>query len=97
MSTLECVPENYDGGRLRSLIEAFAEPLIQHLHDEIDTLRGLDVYDSACVRQAFKRLEKKLMDTDNVSAFVTFDFMGIAGLIAVSNWPSGVWYGRSDL
>jgi hypothetical protein len=49
------------------------------------------------VRQAFKRLEKKLMDTDNVSAFVTFDFMGIAGLIAVSNWPSGVWYGRSDL
>lgn len=61
-----CLPKDYDGQRVRLLIEDFAQPLTQHLHDEIDTLRKLDVYDSAEVRQAYKRLEKVLMDTDNV-------------------------------
>jgi hypothetical protein len=61
-----CTPGSYDGGKLKSLVEAFAEPLIQHLHDEIDTLRGLDVYDSVRVRLAYKQLEKALMATDNV-------------------------------
>src|SRR4051812_24035571 len=41
-----CVPEDYDGGKIRRLIEDFAEPLTQHLHDEIKTLRALDKYDS---------------------------------------------------
>jgi hypothetical protein len=62
-----CLPKDYDGAKLKGLVEAFAEPLVQHLHDEIDTLRGLDVYDSARVRQAYKHLEKTLMATDNVS------------------------------
>jgi len=61
-----CRPAQYDGARLRGLVEAFAEPLTKHLHDEIDTLRALDAYDSESVRQAYKRLEKMLMDTDNV-------------------------------
>lgn len=62
-----CAPKDYDGQHLRGLIEDFAEPLIQHLHDEIDTLRALDKYDNASVRQAYKRLEKILMSTDHVS------------------------------
>jgi hemerythrin-like domain-containing protein len=62
-----CRPEEYSGERIRGLIEDFAEPLTQHLHDEIETLRGLDKYDSVRVRQAYRRLEKLLMDTDNVS------------------------------
>lgn len=61
-----CVPEDYDGRKIRSLIEDFAEPLTQHLHDEIKTLRALDKYDSGRVRQAYQRLEKILMATDNV-------------------------------
>ncbi len=61
-----CPPKDYDGQKIRSLIEAFAEPLTQHLHEEIETLRALDVYDSARVRQAYQRLEKTLMATDNV-------------------------------
>jgi hypothetical protein len=92
-----CMPENYDGIKLKNLVEAFAEPLVQHLHDEIDTLRSLDVYDSARVRQAYKHLEKKLMDTDNVSAFFTIEGMGVADLIAVSNWSTGVWHGGSNV
>ncbi|KAK5955566.1 hypothetical protein OHC33_003207 [Knufia fluminis] len=61
-----CPPKDYDGQKIQSLIESFAEPLSQHLHDEVDTLRALDKYDSERVRQAYKRLEKSLMDTDNV-------------------------------
>lgn len=61
-----CPPAEYDGEKLKTLVEEFARPLIEHLHDEIDTLRALDKYDSAKVRQAYKQLEKLLMATDNV-------------------------------
>ena len=61
-----CSPKDYDGQKMKGLVEGFAEPLTKHLHEEIDTLRGLDKYDSAQVRQAYQRLEKILMDTDNV-------------------------------
>ena len=61
-----CAPKDYDGMRLRSLIEGFADPLTQHLLDEVETLRALDKYDSQRVRQAYKGLEKILMATDNV-------------------------------
>ena len=61
-----CSPKAYDGQELKSIVEAFAEPLIQHLNDEINTLRALDKYDSEKVRQAYKKLEKALMNTDNV-------------------------------
>ncbi|KAF2804119.1 uncharacterized protein BDZ99DRAFT_546101 [Mytilinidion resinicola] len=60
-----CLPKDYDGQKIRSLIDDFAEPLTRHLHDEIETLRGLDKYDSGRVRQAYQRLEKSLMATDN--------------------------------
>ena len=66
-----CLPKDYDGAKLKSLIEAFAQPLTQHLHDEIETLRALDQYDSERVRQAYKRLEKVLMATDNVGLPMT--------------------------
>lgn len=65
-----CQPKDYDGQKLKSLIDAFAEPLTKHLHDEIDTLRGLDKYNSAQVRGAYKRFEKLLMDTDNVRSLI---------------------------
>ena len=69
-----CPSKDYDGERIKSLIEGFAEPLTKHLHDEIDTLRALDKYDSKSVRQAYKRLEKILMDTDNVRPTWVYDF-----------------------
>ncbi|KAF2164693.1 hypothetical protein M409DRAFT_25086 [Zasmidium cellare ATCC 36951] len=60
----KCRVEEYEGAKVRSLIEGFAEPLSQHLHEEIDTLRALDKYDSARVRQAYKDLEKIEMAGD---------------------------------
>ena len=62
-----CAPKNFNGAKVKSLVEAFAEPLTRHLHDEIETLRALDVYDSVKVREAYHDFEKLLMATDNVS------------------------------
>ena len=67
-----CLPQDYDGRKTRNLIEDFAEPLTQHLYDEIETLRALDVYDSARIRQAYQRFEKTLMATDNVRHTSTY-------------------------
>ena len=67
-----CLPQDFDGRKIRSLIEAFAEPLTQHLYDEIETLRALDVYDSGRIRQAYQRFEKTLMATDNVRHISTY-------------------------
>lgn len=61
-----CLADDYDGQKIRSLIDVFAGSLTQHLHDEIETLRALDVYDSERIRQAYRRFEKSLMATDNV-------------------------------
>ncbi len=91
-----CPPKDYDGQKLRSLIEAFAEPLTQHLHDEIETLRALDVYDSGRVRHAYQRLEKTLMATDNVRTSPTALASSIneADAVLVSDRASRVWNRR---
>jgi hemerythrin-like domain-containing protein len=67
-----CEPAEYDGQKLRDLVEGFAEPLVRHLRDEIETLRALDKYDSTRVRQAYQRFEKLLMATDNVSSSLLY-------------------------
>ncbi|KAI5239198.1 hypothetical protein E4T43_06968 [Aureobasidium subglaciale] len=61
-----CQPVEYDGRKMKALVEAFAKPLIKHLHDEIETLRALDKYNSEKIRRAYRRFEKSLMATDNV-------------------------------
>jgi hemerythrin-like domain-containing protein len=65
--TRTCIPGDYDAVKLKSLIDSFAEPLHRHLKEEIETLQGLNKYDSEEIRKAYKRFEKSLMDTDNVS------------------------------
>jgi hemerythrin-like domain-containing protein len=62
-----CPPEEFDGQKLRELVEGFAEALVKHLHEEIETLRALDGYDSVRLREAYRVFEKELMATDNVS------------------------------
>lgn len=65
--TRTCIPSDYDATKLKSLIDSFAEPLHRHLKEEIETLQELNKYDSEEIRKAYKRFEKSLMDTDNVS------------------------------
>lgn len=95
-----CRAEDYDGQRLRSLIEDFAEPLTQHLREEIDTLRALDVYDSGSIRQAYDRLEKLLMATDNVSQMcldAQSDPDYVLTSVLASNRSTRFWDGRQEL
>lgn len=47
-----CPFRNYDEEKLRSIVQAFTEPLTKHLYDEIETLRALDKYDN----ETFRRL-----------------------------------------
>jgi hemerythrin-like domain-containing protein len=90
--TRTCAPKDYDGGKLRSLVEAFAEPLTRHLYDEIDTLRGLDAYDNERIRQAYKRFEKELMATDNVRYLHLAKSNHTTDSVLVSNRPHRVRY-----
>ena len=63
-----CPPEEFNGQKLRGLVEGFAEALVKHLHEEIETLRALDGYDSTRLREAYEAFVKSLMaTTDNVS------------------------------
>ncbi|KAJ4346385.1 uncharacterized protein N0V89_010314 [Didymosphaeria variabile] len=69
--TKSCLPEDYDGEKVRNLIDAFATPLHRHLVDEIDTLKALDRYDSEEIRGAYKRFEKSAMDTDKARSLLS--------------------------
>ncbi|KAK3629412.1 hypothetical protein LTR56_018076 [Elasticomyces elasticus] len=60
-----CSPKDFDGQKLRGLIEDFAEPLNIHLKEEIDTLRDLDKYDSKQIQEAYRQFEKILMSGDS--------------------------------
>lgn len=86
---LTCEPAEYDGENLQSLVEGFAGPLVQHLRDEIDTLRVLDKYDSDRIRQAYKRFEKSLMNTDNVRPLHS-DRQDGADIVLVSHRSLGI-------
>lgn len=72
-----CHPRDYDGKKVRELIDSFAVPLHQHLIDEIDTLRALDRYDSEKIRLAYKRFEKSAMNTDKVRCLLPFECVAI--------------------
>ena len=94
-----CLAKDYDGQKIRSLIDVFAEALTQHLHDEVETLRALDVYDSERIRHAYRRFEKSLMATDNVRFYFGFQTMScnVADSVSVSNRPARVWNRRQEL
>jgi hypothetical protein len=49
--------DEFNGTTLRHIIEAFAPELIQHLHDEIASLMGLHVLDSAELMKIWKHAE----------------------------------------
>lgn len=86
-----CPPAEFDGQKLQGLVEGFAEPLTKHLYDEIDTLRALDKYDSGRIRQAYRRFEKSLMATDNVSLVWKSLGLGVTDRVTATDRTSGLW------
>ena len=85
-----CAPQDYDGQEIKRLIEAFAEPLRQHLGDEINSLRALDKYDSVEVRKAYDQMDRLMRVTDNVS-LISAEAAGVQMLIASHSSASLRW------
>jgi hemerythrin-like domain-containing protein len=54
----ETSPENYDGQRLKDIIDSFGKILEKHLHDEIPTLLSLHHLDAKKMKQVWARAEK---------------------------------------
>ena len=60
-----CAPNDYDGGKIQNLIETFAEPLTQHLYEEVETLQDLNKFDSKRIDTAYREFQKHLRATSN--------------------------------
>jgi len=56
-------PEKYDGVELKRLLEGFAEVLVVHLSDEIQTLLALQKYGGDKLGAVFENFNKKVMDS----------------------------------
>ena len=64
-------PDGYDGTELKSLLVGFADILVAHLRDEIQTLLGLQKYGGEKLGPIFDNFNKKVMDEvkDKVSSY----------------------------
>jgi hemerythrin-like domain-containing protein len=54
---------DYDGMKLREIIDSFGEILTTHLTEEIDTLLGLEKYDDKAVRRTWEETHKYVLKT----------------------------------
>ncbi|KAH8889722.1 hypothetical protein GQ53DRAFT_747940 [Thozetella sp. PMI_491] len=67
--------EEYSGAKLRELIDAFMPTLCQHLHEEIDTLRGLDQYKDKTDWKAWsKKVQSVVVKNTQTPDGLTIDF-----------------------
>jgi hypothetical protein len=55
-------PERYDGVELKRLLEGFAEVLVVHLNDEIQTLLGLQKYGGEKLGPIFENFNTNVMN-----------------------------------
>lgn len=64
---METSVEEYDGLKLRAIVDSFGEILTKHLTDEIDTLLELKAYDGAVMKKLYDEFDLKLRAGDKVS------------------------------
>ncbi|KAF5309285.1 hypothetical protein D9611_014659 [Ephemerocybe angulata] len=80
--------ETYDAEKLRKLLKAFADPLVRHLHDEINTLRPevMHSIDKAVLQKLWKDLDAHIQSQGGL--FTTIPFMITAHNPSdAANWP----------
>lgn len=53
----ESNPNDYNWEKVKPKLDAFASDLLQHLRDEIPTILSLKKYDSAGIREVWKKAE----------------------------------------
>ncbi|KAH6709126.1 hypothetical protein DL95DRAFT_435627 [Leptodontidium sp. 2 PMI_412] len=61
---METSVEEYDGLKLRAIVDSFGEILTKHLTDEIDTLLELKAYDGAVMKKLYDEFDLKLRAGD---------------------------------
>lgn len=54
----ETSAQEYSWDRVKALLDGFAPDLVQHLRDEIDTLLSLKTYDSAGLKEVWRKTEE---------------------------------------
>lgn len=61
--------EEYDGVKLRGIVDSFGEILSRHLSDEIETLLELKAYDPIVMKKVYDDFDLKLRAGDKVCCF----------------------------
>ncbi|CZT04722.1 uncharacterized protein RAG0_11084 [Rhynchosporium agropyri] len=61
--------EEYDGLKLRAIVDSFGEVLAKHLSEEIETLLELKAFDEAVMRKAYDEFDLKLRAGDKSILF----------------------------
>jgi hypothetical protein len=59
-------PEKYDRVKFVQLIDSFGPLLAKHLADEIETLLGLENYDTKAIKEAYIKFDLKMREGDKV-------------------------------
>ncbi len=63
----ETKAEEYDGMKLRGIIDGFGGKLTTHLNEEIETLSGLKMFDGQALRKAYMEFDAEMRKGDKVS------------------------------
>ncbi|KAG4424775.1 hypothetical protein IFR04_002123 [Cadophora malorum] len=66
---VETSVEEYDGMKLRAIVDSFGETLTKHLTDEIETLLELKAYDGAVMKKVYEEFDLKLRAGDKSVLF----------------------------
>lgn len=63
----ECKVEDYDGMKLRGVINRFGAKLTQHLTEEIQTLLELKICDGSSLKKVYNEFDLEMRKGDKVS------------------------------
>lgn len=62
----ETTVEEYDGAKLRAIVDSFGETLTKHLTEEIETLLDLKTFDAPTMKKLYDEFDLKLRGGDKV-------------------------------
>ncbi|KAK0119292.1 hypothetical protein ONS95_008139 [Cadophora gregata] len=88
----ETTVEEYDGTRLRAVIDSFGKVLTEHLIDEIETLLELEKYDGVVMKKLYQELDLKVRAGDKVGCLFKLDEVKLTRI--VDSVPDGSWHLR---
>jgi hemerythrin-like domain-containing protein len=71
---------DYDGLKLRGIIEGFGHKLTKHLSDEIQTLLGLDKFDGKKMREIYNVFDLEMRKGDKVCILFPVDISSAANI-----------------